>query len=225
MKDLLQKRRVKIPADIELKDKLVGVQRVVKVTKGGRAFGFSAIVVVGDENSIVGIGLGKSKDVSTAIAKAIDSAKKNLVKLPIYKGTLPHEQFAKFGGAKVLIKPASNGTGVKAGGAMRSVLESAGVKDVLAKSKGSSNPHNLVKATMLALLQLRDPLTVSRNRGIKMEKIKIKQIRSRIGRPKDQKRTLDALGLNKMNKVVEHNATPQIMGMVNKVNHLIKILD
>ena len=96
MKDLLQKRRVKIPADIELKDKLVGVQRVVKVTKGGRAFGFSAIVVVGDENSIVGIGLGKSKDVSTAIAKAIDSAKKKLVKLPIYKGTLPHEQFAKF---------------------------------------------------------------------------------------------------------------------------------
>jgi len=106
-----------------------------------------------------------------SIAKAIDSAKKNLVKLPIYKGTLPHEQFAKFGGAKVLIKPASNGTGVKAGGAMRSVLESAGVKDVLAKSKGSSNPHNLVKATMLALLQLRDPLTVSRNRGIKMEKV------------------------------------------------------
>ena len=103
MKDLLQKRRVKIPADIELKDKLVGVQRVVKVTKGGRAFGFSAIVVVGDENSIVGIGLGKSKDVSTAIAKAIDSAKKNLVKVPVYKGTLPHEQFAKFGGAKVLI--------------------------------------------------------------------------------------------------------------------------
>ena len=234
MKDLLQKRRVKIPADIELKDKLVGVQRVVKVTKGGRAFGFSAIVVVGDENSIVGIGLGKSKDVSTAIAKAIDSAKKNLVKVPVHKGTLPHEQFAKFGGAKVLIKPASNGTGVKAGGAMRSVLESAGVKDVLAKSKGSSNPHNLVKATMLALLQLRDPLTVSRNRGIKMEKvltgnkmekIKIKQVRSRIGRPKDQKRTLDALGLNKINKVVEHNATPQIMGMVNKVNHLIKILN
>ena len=158
------------PKSGKWKHKLVGVQRVVKVTKGGRAFGFSAIVVVGDENSIVGIGLGKSKDVSTAIAKAIDSAKKNLVKLPIYKGTLPHEQFAKFGGAKVLIKPASNGTGVKAGGAMRSVLESAGVKDVLAKSKGSSNPHNLVKATMLALLQLRDPLTVSRNRGIKMEK-------------------------------------------------------
>ena len=171
MKDLLQKRRVKIPADIELKDKLVGVQRVVKVTKGGRAFGFSAIVVVGDENSIVGIGLGKSKDVSTAIAKAIDSAKKNLVKLPIYKGTLPHEQFAKFGGAKVLIKPASNGTGIKAGGAMRSVLESAGVKDVLAKSKGSSNPHNLVKATLKALFELRDPLTVATQRGVSLEKV------------------------------------------------------
>ena len=172
MKDLLQKRRVKIPADIELKDKLVGVQRVVKVTKGGRAFGFSAIVVVGDENSIVGIGLGKSKDVSTAIAKAIDSAKKNLVKSSRSTKVLYlMSNLQNLEEQKYLIKPASNGTGVKAGGAMRSVLESAGVKDVLAKSKGSSNPHNLVKATMLALLQLRDPLTVSRNRGIKMEKV------------------------------------------------------
>ena len=168
---LVENKRVKASSDIELKDRLVGVQRVVKVTKGGRAFGFSAIVVVGDENSIVGIGLGKSKDVSTAIAKAIDSAKKNLVKIPVYKGTVPHEQNAKFGGAKVLIKPASSGTGVKAGGAMRSVLESAGIKDVLAKSKGSSNPHNLVKATMSALLLLRDPLTVAKNRGVEVEKV------------------------------------------------------
>ena len=121
MLDLLKDKRVKISSDIELKDRLVGIQRVVKVTKGGRAFGFSAIVVVGDEKSIVGIGLGKSKDVSTAIAKAIESAKKNLVRVPILKGTIPHEQESKFGGSQVLIKPASNGTGVKAGGAMRAV--------------------------------------------------------------------------------------------------------
>ena len=166
-----QDKRVKITGDIELKDRLVGVQRVVKVTKGGRAFGFSAIVVFGDENSIVGIGLGKSKDVATAIAKAIDAAKKNLVRIPIYKGTIPHEQVAKFGGAQVLIKPASHGTGVKAGGAMRAVLESAGVKDVLAKSKGSSNPHNLVKATLKALLELRDARTIAMQRGITMDQV------------------------------------------------------
>ena len=171
MLKLLKDKRVKISSDIELKDRLVGIQRVVKVTKGGRAFGFSAIVVVGDEKSSVGIGLGKSKDVSTAIAKAIESAKKNLVRVPILKGTIPHEQVSKFGGSQVLIKPASNGTGVKAGGAMRAVLESAGVKDVLAKSKGSSNPHNLVKATLKALLELRDARTVAMQRGIKMDKV------------------------------------------------------
>jgi|TARA_B100000902_G_C27100841_1_gene808731 small subunit ribosomal protein S5 len=168
---LAQNKRINISGDVELKDRLVGVQRVVKVTKGGRAFRFSAIVVVGDENSIVGIGLGKSKDVATAIQKGIEAAKKNLVKLPIYNGTIPHEQSAKFKGASVLIKPASNGTGVKAGGAMRAVLESAGVKDILAKSKGSSNPHNLVKATLMALLELRDPRAIAMQRGITMDKV------------------------------------------------------
>ena len=171
MLKLAKEKRVKIPGDIELVDRLVGVQRVVKVTKGGRAFGFSAIVVVGDEKSIVGIGLGKSKDVSTAIQKAIEAAKKNLVRVPIYKGTIPHEQTTKYSGSQVIIKPASNGTGVKAGGAMRAVLESAGVKDVLAKSKGSSNPHNLVKATLKALLELRDARTIASQRGITMEKV------------------------------------------------------
>ena len=171
MLKLIKNKRVNISGDIELKDRLVGVQRVVKVTKGGRAFGFSAIVVVGDEKSIVGIGLGKSKDVATAIAKGIEAAKKNLVKIPIYKGTIPHEQVAKFSGSQILIKPASPGTGVKAGGAMRAVLESAGVKDVLAKSKGSSNPHNLVKATLKALLELRDARTVAMQRGITMDQV------------------------------------------------------
>ena len=171
MYKLAEHRKVKSSADLELKDRLVGVQRVVKVTKGGRAFGFSAIVVVGDEKSIVGIGLGKSKDVSTAIAKAVESAKKNLYKIPVVNGTIPHEQFSKFGGAKVLIKPASDGTGIKAGGAMRAVIESAGVKDILAKSKGSSNPHNLVKATLKALLELRDVRDIAAQRGISIDKV------------------------------------------------------
>ncbi len=162
--------RVK-PSGLELVDKLVGVQRVTKVTKGGRAFGFSAIVVVGDGNGVVGHGLGKSKDVSSAIAKAVEDAKKNLVRIPIIDGTLPHEQKGKFGGAKVFIKPASHGTGVIAGGAVRAVLESVGIHDVLSKSQGSSNPHNVVKATFDALLQLRSAATIAKQRGISLEKV------------------------------------------------------
>ncbi len=152
--------------EMELKDKLVAVNRVTKVTKGGRTFSFSAIVVVGDENGIVGHGLGKSLEVTGAIQKAIDDAKKNIVKIPVINGTIPHEQYGKFSGARVFIKPASSGTGVIAGGAMRAVLESVGVRDVLAKSKGSSNPHNVVKATMDALTQLRDARMVAKDRGI-----------------------------------------------------------
>lgn len=158
-------------SEIELKDKLVTVNRVTKVTKGGRTFSFSAIVVVGNENGIVGHGLGKAKEVAEAIAKAIDDAKKNLVEVPVYKGTIPHEQLGKYGGARVFVKPASSGTGVIAGGAMRAVLESVGVKDVLAKSKGSSNPHNVVKATIDALMQLRDPKEVAELRGISVNKV------------------------------------------------------
>lgn len=163
-------RKVKT-SDLELKDKLVSIQRVTKVTKGGRNFGFTAIVVVGNEDGIVGYGLGKAKEVTTAIAKGVEAAKKNLVKVPIYKGTIPHEQVCRFGGAHVFLKPASHGTGVKAGGAMRAVLESVGVTDVLAKSKGSSNPHNLVKATINALLQLRDARDVAEQRGVTLDKV------------------------------------------------------
>lgn len=158
-------------SDLELKDRLVAINRVTKVTKGGRTFSFSAIVIVGNEDGIVGWGLGKASEVTTAIAKGVDSAKKNLVKIPVINGTIPHEQIAKFGGANVLLKPASSGTGVKAGGAMRAVLESVGIHDILAKSKGSSNPHNLVKATMAALLELRDAYTVAEHRGVSMQKV------------------------------------------------------
>ena len=159
------------PTDTELKEKMVSLNRVAKVTKGGRTFSFSAIVVVGDGNGTVGQGLGKARDVSESIAKAIDDAKKNLIKVPIYKGTIPHEQKGKYGAGKVLIKPASDGTGVIAGGAMRAVLEIAGVHNVLAKSQGSSNPHNVVKATIDALSKLRSPLEVARQRGISVEKV------------------------------------------------------
>jgi small subunit ribosomal protein S5 len=157
--------------DLDLKDRLVSIQRVTKVTKGGRTFSFSAIVVVGNEDGIVGHGLGKANEVTTAIAKGVEDAKKNLIKVPVHRGTIPHEQIAKYGGAQVFLKPASEGTGVKAGGAMRAVLESVGVKNVLAKSKGSSNPHNLVKATIEALLEMRDAVMVADHRGVNLDKV------------------------------------------------------
>ena len=144
-------------SELDLKEKVVSINRVAKVTKGGRTFSFSAIVVVGDGQSIVGHGLGKAREVQEAIAKGIDDAKKNLVKVPIKNGTIPHEVIGKYGAGFVLMKPASSGTGVIAGGAMRAVFESAGITDVLAKSKGSSNPHNVIKATLNALQKLRGP--------------------------------------------------------------------
>ena len=163
--------RVKVANDVELKDRLVAINRVTKVTKGGRTFSFSAIVVVGNEDGIIGYGLGKASEVTAAIAKGVEAAKKNLVRVPVLKGTVPHEQIARFGGSEVFIKPASHGTGVVAGGAMRAVLESVGITDVLAKSKGSSIPHNLVKATIEALSMMRDARTVAQNRGVSLSKV------------------------------------------------------
>lgn len=163
--------RVKSTNDLELKDRLVAINRVTKVTKGGRAFSFAAIVVVGNEDGVIGWGLGKANEVTAAIAKGVETAKKNLIRVPVHKGTIPHEQSAKFGGSRIFLKPASEGTGVKAGGAMRAVLESVGITDVLAKSKGSSNPHNLVKATIAALDELRSPAQVAQNRGVAVDKV------------------------------------------------------
>ncbi len=162
--------RVNVSSE-ELKDRLVAINRVVKVTKGGRTFTFAAIVVVGDGKGVIGYGLGKAGEVAAAISKGVEAAKKNLIKVPVIKGTVPHEQIAKFGGAEVLLRPASEGTGVVAGGAMRAVLESVGVKNVLAKSQGSSNPHNLVKATIKALSEMRDARAIAELRGVSLEKV------------------------------------------------------
>ncbi len=159
------------PADTELKEKLVNLNRVTKVNKGGRTFTFSAVVVVGDGKGRVGHGLGKARDVSESIAKAVDDAKKNLIQFPIIKGTIPHEQKGKYGAGKVLIKPASDGTGLIAGGAMRAVLEIGGLHNVLAKSQGSSNPHNVIKATIDALKKLRSAKDVARERGISLKRV------------------------------------------------------
>lgn len=157
--------------DLELKEKVVAINRVTKTTKGGRTFSFSALVVVGNENGVVGHGLGKAKEVQEAITKGIDDAKKNLIKVPVHHGTIPHDQLAKEGAAKVLIKPAAHGTGVIAGGSMRAVLESAGITDVLAKSLGSANPHNVVKATFKALGLLREPMQFAKTRSISLKKV------------------------------------------------------
>ena len=157
--------------DLELKEKVVSINRVVKTTKGGRAFSFSALVVVGNGAGVVGCGLGKAKEVQEAITKGIEDAKKNIIKVPIMHGTIPHDQLSKEGAAKVLIKPAAHGTGVIAGGSMRAVLEAAGITDVLAKNLGSANPQNVVKATVKALATLREPIAVSRTRNISLKRV------------------------------------------------------
>jgi small subunit ribosomal protein S5 len=171
MKNIPNSKRVK-SAEVELEERLVKVNRVAKVVKGGRRFSFGAIVVVGDGKGIVGCGLGKANEVANAIAKGVEDAKKNLIRVPVTpKGTIPHEIFTKFGAAKIILKPAAPGTGVLAGGAMRAVLESAGVKDVVGKSLGTSNPHNVVKATIKALADMRDANTIADQRGISLNSV------------------------------------------------------
>lgn len=162
--------RVK-PVESDLQDRLVTLNRVAKVVKGGRRFGFAALVVVGDNNGIVGLGHGKAGEVASAIAKANEDAKKNLIKVPVLNGTIPHDIVHKYGASKIILKPAAPGTGILAGGAMRAVLELAGIKNVLGKSTGSTNPHNVLKATLYALANLEDPYAVAKRRGIPLEKV------------------------------------------------------
>ena len=155
----------------EFQEKMVAINRVTKVVKGGRNFRFAALVVIGDGKGRVGCGMGKAAEIPEAIRKGVEDAKKNLVKIPIINGTIPHFQEYRFGGSQVIVRPAAPGTGVIAGGAMRAVFESVGIKNILAKSKGSSNPHNLVKATIGALTELRDAHTVAQARGISLSKV------------------------------------------------------
>jgi small subunit ribosomal protein S5 len=166
------KKAVQInPGELDLKERPIYINRVAKVVKGGRRFSFTAIVVVGDGKGHVGAGLGKANEVSDAITKATDSAKKNLVRIPVKRGTIPHAITGRHGAGRVFLKPATPGTGVIAGGAVRAIMDAVGIQNVLSKCIGSSNPHNVVKATMNALLDLTDAGLVARRRGISIKAV------------------------------------------------------
>ena len=206
-----------------LEEKLVQVNRVAKVVKGGRIFGFTALTVVGDGNGRVGFGRGKAKEVPIAIQKAMENARRSMVEVELNNTTIWYPVKAKHGSANVYMQPASEGTGIIAGGAMRAVLELAGVQNVLAKCYGSTNPVNVVRATINALSAMESPETVASRRGIKAKTINIKLIKSGIGRMKRHKLCIKGLGFKKLNQTVTVIDTPSNRGLINKISDMIEI--
>ena len=243
----MQRIREKIdPSQLDIKDTVVSINRVTKVVKGGKNLSFSALVVVGDGHGVVGFGVGKAKEVPSAIKKGIESAKKGLIRVPLQGTTIPHTVVGKFGSGSVLLKPAPDGTGIIAGGAVRAVVEAAGLHNVLTKSLGSANPHNVVRATFNGLECLKDPASVARLRGKDLEemtqvsehearrhkmakraakkpaasRVKVTLVKSTIGFGKKQAAVVEGLGLRRVNHTVEVADTPSTRGMIHKVRHL-----